>query len=143
MPATQTLRVKVGDLKGRMNLTGKGHSPCTVSIDYPAPLGEDQGFTSLELFLVSLASCSSHTIKYLLEKTGSRVNQMDTVATGHRRMDSHPTVLTTIELEYHFSGDGLTRDSVEGAIRTAEESMCPVWAMLRPTVEIAWSFRLE
>jgi uncharacterized OsmC-like protein len=56
------LCLEVGDMRGKMTLKGKGHSPFTVSIDYPPPLGEDQGFSSLELMMVSLASCSCHTV---------------------------------------------------------------------------------
>ncbi len=143
MSATQTLRVEVGDLEGKMNLTGKGHSPFTVSIDYPPPLGEDHGFTSLELLMVSLASCSCHTIKYLLERSGNRIAKIGAIATGHRRVDAHPTVLTRIELDYSLSGDGLGSDPVEKAIRTAEEKMCPVWAMLKGNVEVSWKYAVK
>lgn len=143
MSTNQTLQIEVGDLTGKMNLIGRGHSPFTVSIDYPPPLGEDQGFTSLELMMVSLASCSCHTIKHLLESSGSRVTKIAAVATGHRRMDAHPTLLTKIELSYSLSGDGLSSDSVEKAIRTAEEKMCPVWAMLKGNVEIVWKYVIE
>ena len=58
-------------------------------------------------------------------------------------MDAHPTLLTKIELAYSLSGDGLSSDSVEKAIRTAEEKMCPVWAMLKGNVEIAWKYVIE
>lgn len=143
MSTTQTLRVEVGDLRGKMNLTGKGHSPFTVSVDYPPPLGEDGGFTSLELLMVSLASCSCHTIKHMLESSGNRVSDVRAVATGHRRMDAHPTALTKIELDYSLSGEGLCSDSVEKAIRTAEEKTCPVWAMLKGNVEIAWRYAIK
>ena len=70
---TQTLTVVVGDLKGKMQLTGSGHTDSRVAIDYPPPLGEDNGFTSLELLMVSLASCSSHSIQYVLGTMGIKV----------------------------------------------------------------------
>ena len=140
---TQMLRVEVGDLKGKMNLTGRGHSPFAVAIDYPPPLGGDQGFTSLELLMVSLASCSCHTIKYVLESSGNSVTKIGATVTGHRRIDEHPTVLTKIELEYTLSGEGLRPESVEKAIRAAEEKMCPVWAMLKGNVEIVWKYSIQ
>ncbi len=143
MSATQELRIEVSDLKGKMNLTGRGHTPFTVSIDYPPPLGEDQGFTSLELLMVSLASCSCHTIKHLLERSGAHVAKIRASAIGHRRVDEHPTVLNRIELNYSASGEGLCSEVVERAIRTAEDKMCPVWAMLKGNVEIGWKFTVE
>jgi uncharacterized OsmC-like protein len=143
MSATQELRIEVGNLKGKMNLKGKGHTPFTVSIDYPPPLGEDQGFTSLELLMVSLASCSCHTIQYLIERSGAHVTKIGASAIGHRRADEHPTVLTKIELNYALSGERLCSEVVESAIRTAEDKMCPVWAMLKDKVEIHWKYAVE
>jgi uncharacterized OsmC-like protein len=58
-------------------------------------------------------------------------------------MDAHPTLLTKIELEYSLSGNGLGCDSVEKAIRTAEEKMSPVWAMLKGNLEIVWKYAIE
>jgi len=142
MASTMELKVEVGDLRGKMNLTGKGHTPSTVSIDYPPPLGEDKGFTSLELLMVSLASCSSHTIKYLLNVSGVPLDDIKVTATGQRRLDKHPTLLTKIELEFTLTGKGLENKAVEEAIRKAEESMCPVWALLKGNVEIVSRFTI-
>jgi len=52
-------------------------------------------------------------------------------------------LLTKIELEYSLSGNGLGCDSVEKAIRTAEEKMSPVWAMLKGNLEIVWKYAIE
>jgi putative redox protein len=143
MVSTITLNVEVGNLRGKMNLTGKGHTPSTVSIDYPPPLGDDGGFTSLELLMVSLASCSAHTVKYVLGASGTPVDDIRVHATGQRRMNVHPTVLTKIELDYSLAGKQLTSELVENAIRKAEESMCPVWALLKGNVEITWRFTIR
>jgi uncharacterized OsmC-like protein len=85
----QTLKVSVGNLKGKMQLTGIGHANKTVAIDYPAPLGEDNGFTSLELLMVSLASCSSHSIQYVLGTMGLKLEDLKAEAVGQRRIDQH------------------------------------------------------
>lgn len=143
MPASVTLQVEVGDLQGKMTMTGHGHTTHAVQIDYPAPLGSDNGFTSLELLMVSLCSCGCHTVKYLLEKEGKNVADIRAKATGHRRVDQHPTVLTKIELEYRLSGNGLSAESVERAIRAAEDQMCPVWAHLKGSVQIEWKYVLK
>ena len=136
------LKVTVGDLKGKMQLTGKGHAGHTVAIDYTPPLGEDQGFTSLELLMVSLASCSGHTLLFLLGKMGKPLDKLEVHAVGNRRLDVHPTVLTNIELHYTLSGVGLDAASVEKAIKMAEETYCPVWAMIKNNVVVSWKYKI-
>jgi putative redox protein len=139
---TQTLKVVVGNLKGKMQLTGCGHTEARVAIDYPPPMGEDTGFTSLELLMVSLASCSSHSIQYVMSTMGMELQDITASAVGKRRVDQHPTVLTQIELTWALKGKGLEQAQVEKAIRMAEEKYCPVWAMLRKEVEISWKVQL-
>jgi putative redox protein len=137
------LKVTVGDLQGQMQLTGKGHTGHTVPIDYTPPLGEDKGFTSLELLMVSLASCSGHTIQHLLGKMGKTLEKLEVHAVGNRRMDVHPTVLTKIELLYNLTGDRLDAASVEKAIKMAEETYCPVWAMVKNSVVVSWKYNIN
>lgn len=132
------LNVSVGGLQGRMQMTGRGHTGHEVAIDYTPPLGGDQGFTSLELLLVSLGSCSAHTIKFLLEKMGKTVEKLDVRVTGKRRMDQHPTVVTSAHLTYDIAGTGLDRATIDKVVKMAEEQYCPVWAMLRNNVAITW-----
>jgi putative redox protein len=101
-------------------------------------MGEDEGFTSLELLLVSLASCSGHTIQFLLGKMGKPVEKLEVKVVGKRRMDEHPTVVTNVHLKYEVKGDRLDQAAVEKAIRMAEEKYCPVWAMIRNNVTVTW-----
>ncbi|MDA8098565.1 MAG: OsmC family protein [Nitrospiraceae bacterium] len=137
------LNVTVGDLKGKMQLTGKGHSGHEVAIDYTPPMGDDQGFTSLELLLVSLASCSGHTVQFLLGKMGKKVEKLDVKVKGKRRMDEHPTMVTHAHICYALKGEGLDKESVEKAVKMAEEKFCPVWAMLRNNVTVTWECSVE
>ncbi len=137
------LTVTVGDLQGKMQLTGKGRTQHTVAIDYPPPMGDDKGFTSLELLMVSLASCSGHTIQFLLNKMKKPLEKLDVQAVGQRRLDVHPTVLTHIELHYSLKGSGLDAVTVEKVIRMAEETYCPVWALMRNNVIISWKYTIR
>ena len=137
------LKVTVNDLRGKMQLTGTGHTGHTVAIDYTPPLGEDKGFTSLELLMVSLASCSGHTIQFLLGKMGMPLDKLEVHASGVRRMDMHPTVLTDIALHYDLTGSGLDPASVEKAISMAEETYCPVWAMIKNNVSVSWKYTIH
>src|SRR5512136_568592 len=118
------MTVGVGNLTGKMHLTGKGHTGHEVPIDYFPPMGEDDGFTSLELLLISLASCSGHTVQFLLGRMGKTLEKLDVQVVGNRRTDAHPTVVSDAELQFTLKGDGLDAVSVEKAIAMAEETYC-------------------
>ncbi|WP_298267061.1 OsmC family protein [Geobacter sp.] len=143
MNAGTELKVTVGGLQGKMQLKGKGHTGHEVQIDYFPPLGEDNGLTSLELLMISLASCSGHTVLFLLRKMGKTVEDVAVNAIGNRRMDEHPTVITDIELQFDLKGDKLDAPSVERAIRLSEETYCPVWAMLKSSVALSWKYSIS
>ncbi len=128
-------------LQSGMRFTGKGHTAHEVQIDYTPPLGGDDGFTSLELLLVSLASCSGSTVLLLLKRMGKTVESLEVQAVGKRR-DEHPTVFTDIELRYNLKGAGLDTASVEKAITLSEAQFCPVWAMLKQSVAISWTYTI-
>jgi putative redox protein len=136
------IKVTVGGLRGKMQLTGTGHTGHEVQIDYLPPLGEGNGLMSLELLLISLASCSAHTVQFLLGKMGKNVEDLAVHAVGDRRMEVHPTVLTSVELAFAFKGNNLDAPSVERAIRMSEETYCPVWAMLKNSVAVTWRYSL-
>ncbi|HPU85823.1 MAG TPA: OsmC family protein [Candidatus Latescibacteria bacterium] len=132
------MKVTVGGLKGKMQLTAKGHTDHELTIDYFPPMGEDTGFTPLELVLAGLAGCSAHTIMFLLGKAGKKVDDIHVEAVGQRR-EEHPTMITHVELRISVKGQGLEKPIVERVIQAAEEKFCPVWAMLKTTVKITWT----
>ncbi len=136
------LKVKVGGLSGKMQLTGSVRGLYEVPIDYAPPLGDGNGFTSLELLMTSLCSCSGQTMLYLFSKQGMKVENIEIEAVGQRRVESHPTVLTAIDLHYRFFGNNLTGAVVEKAIAEAEDKLCPVWAMLKASTKITWNYEI-
>jgi putative redox protein len=137
------MKVRVGDLQGKMQLKGKGHTDHEVQIDYIPPFGEDNGFTPLELLMVSLASCSGHTTQLLLKKMGKTIEQLEVLAHGTRRMGEHPTIITDIDLQFNLKGDKLDAPSVENAIKMSEKEFSPVWAMLKNNVTISWNYSIS
>lgn len=126
----------------RMAFTGTGHTGDTVAIDYVPPLGEDHGIMPLELLLISLAACSGATVATLLGRMQQPLAGMEVRAVGERR-DEHPTVFTGIRLEFRMRGARVDRAAVEKALALSETQLCPVWAMLKPTVPITASCVIE
>jgi putative redox protein len=116
--------------------------PHTVMTDYPLkPDDAGAGPRPLEMLLGSLASCAGGSLAALLRRAGEPVRGLRVIARGRRRAE-HPTVFTEISLEFVVCGR-VEPSSVAKAVEQAEASICPVWAMLKPTTPITSSFRIE
>jgi len=112
-----------------------------LEMDYPMPGGDGAcaGLTPLQVLLASLAGCSGNTLALVLARMRQPVEAIEVEARGRRR-DEHPTVLTDITLDFAVRGKGVDPAAVARALAAAEDQLCPVWAMLKPGVEIAASF---
>ncbi|MGZ5439173.1 MAG: OsmC family protein [Candidatus Aminicenantales bacterium] len=128
--------------KAGMRFDGiSGRAGKSVAVDF-APEGEDiDGFTPLELLLASLASCSGQVVVGLLKRMGLEVKDLLVHARGTKK-EIHPTVLTSIELEFEFRGGTLDGVSIEKALALSEERFCPVWAMVKAATPIKATYRL-
>jgi putative redox protein len=130
------------DYQGGMKVAA-GDGEHTVTMDYPLEPGQTvAGLTPLKLLLASLAGCIGNTVPMLLAKRGQTVREFKVKVTGHRR-DEHPTVFTSLDVEFVLRGDGLDPAVVEHCITVADEKLCPVWAMIRPATPIATTYRIE
>jgi len=128
--------------KGGMRFDGKsGRAGKTVAIDF-TPEGEAiDGFSPLELLLTSLAGCSGQVTIGLLKRMGQEVRDLTVHARGTKK-EIHPTVLTSIELEFEFRGGRVDGGSVEKALALSEERFCPVWVMLKASAPITAGYRI-
>jgi putative redox protein len=107
-----------------------------VIVDYTAPIGEGEGYTSLELFLVSLSTCAGSSVALLLRKQGFTLTGLVVTATGERR-EQHPTCFETVDLLFDITSPDVTSEAVNKALMLSEQSICPVWAMVKGNVRIA------
>jgi putative redox protein len=128
-------------LQEKVRLTGHTRSESPVVIDYLPPLGDGAGWMPLELLLLSLAGCSGQTLLTILRKMEQPVRGLEVQAHGQRR-DEHPTIFTSITLEFRISGVGIDPAAVARAIALSEERYCPVWAMLKAGTTITSSFQI-
>jgi putative redox protein len=117
------------------------NGPHAVTTDYPLS-SKDQpaGFKPMELLLVSLAACAGSVVASLLARLHQPVSGVEVEARGQRR-DEHPTVFTTIALEFIVRGNGVEPAAVEKAIAHADR-LCPVWAMLKPGTPMTATYRI-
>lgn len=107
-----------------------------ITTDYYPPLGDGEGYTSLELLLMSLATCSGTSVVMMLRKMHKTVSGFIVHAKGIRR-EQHPTGFKEILLQFIVTSADVTEDDLQKAIQLSEETYCPVWAMLKGNVEIA------
>jgi putative redox protein len=128
--------------KGGMRFDGKsGRAGKLVAVDF-TPEGEPiDGFSPLELLLTSLAGCSGQVTVGLLKRMGQDVQDLTVRARGEKR-EIHPTVFTSVELDFEFRGGRVDGASVEKAFALSEERFCPVWVMLKASVPITAKFRI-
>ena len=125
----------------KVRFTGQARSEPPVVIDYLPPLGDGAGLMPLELLLLSLAGCSGQTVIGLLRMMEQPVQGLEVKACGQRR-DEHPTIFTSIGLEFVVHGADIDPALVSRAIALSEERYSPIWDMLKVGTTITSSFRL-
>ena len=138
--AGELLEVTV-DLDQKIHFSGASGVNPTVAIDYKPPLGDGQGYTPLELLLMSLAGCTGATMATLLRKMKKSVSGLKVNARGIRR-EAHPTCFEKILLEFVLSSPDATNTDVERALQLSEATYCPVWAMVKNNCEIVCEYRI-
>jgi putative redox protein len=106
-----------------------------ISIDYTPPLGDDLGYTSLELLLLSLSSCVGSSILTFLRKMKKTITGCEIQCRGIRR-EEHPTCFKTIYITIDLTSPDTTESDFNKVLELSEERYCPVWAMLKGNVEI-------
>lgn len=113
-----------------------------VAFDFKAPIGDGQGYNGLELLLMSFAGCSGTTIIYLLRKMGKNISGMKVNAKGLRR-DQPPIKFEKIFLEFVVNSKDTMDDDIQKAIHLAEESVCPVWQMVKNNVSVTTEYKIN
>jgi putative redox protein len=135
------LEVTVHSTNQKLGYTGALRALPAITMDYIPPFGDGQGYLPLELLLMSLGACSGGTVGLLLRKRGKTVTGITVNVKGERR-DQHPLAFKKIYLEFIVeSGDAEDVD-VQKAINLSEESLCPVWAMVKGNARIEVSHKI-
>lgn len=104
--------------------------------------GSDAGSSPKELLLMALGGCTAMDVIPILRKKHSPVEDVEIRVAGNVR-EEHPQIFTDIHIEYTFRGNGINPDDVERAIELSTTKYCSVSAMLRESVNITHSFRIE
>jgi len=135
------LEVTVNSTNQKLGYTGALRSLSPIAMDYIPPLGDGQGYMPLELLLMSLGTCSGATVGHLLKKMGKSVTGIKVNVKGTRR-EQHPLSFQKILLEFIVSTNDVKDADIQKAIKLAEESVCPVWAMVKGNAEITTEYKI-
>jgi putative redox protein len=112
-------------------------------MDGPAEFGgSNAGTRPKELILMALGGCTGSDVVAILKKKrvpvkSLQINLTATVA------EEHPQVFTDIHLEYVFAGEGIAAADVERAIELSTTKYCSVSAMLKASVKLTHSYKIE
>ena len=93
------------------------------------------GYTSLELFLLSLSSCLGTAILVILRKMKKEINSFSIESTGIRKTE-HPTGFKSIDIIIKFkTNTTISSEEMEKTLKMAEQ-ICPVLSMIKEQVVI-------
>ena len=124
-------------------LIAKADSTHWVAMDgSPTFGGSNAGSSPKELLLMALGGCTAMDVIPILHKKRAPVENVEIRVVGNVR-EEHPQVFTDIHVEYIIRGNGINPDDVERAIELSTTKYCSVSAMLRGSVNITHSFRIE
>ena len=124
---------------GEQAFTGRNESGGTVAM---GPVEEAKAcIAPMEMLLLGLAGCTGVDVVLILRKMRQPLEKVR-VEVRAKRADSHPRVYTEIEITYLLSGEELSKQAIEKAIKLSEEKYCSASAMLEMTAKIRSSYRL-
>jgi putative redox protein len=121
----------------------KGGSNHWVMIDGPEEFGGAEAASRpMEFILFGFAGCAGSDIASILQKMRSPVERFE-INIDAENATEHPKVFTSIHLTFLFAGRDVKAKDVERAIEMTRTKYCPVWAMLKESVEITYEYHVE
>ena len=123
-------------VNNKLKFAGSVEGNETLAIDYITPLGDDEGYTSLELLLLSLSSCVGSVVLIFLRKMNKTITSLGIKSKGLRRSE-HPTGFETVIVEINLTSPDVSNADMDKVLKLSEETYCPVWAMLKGNVSIS------
>lgn len=126
-----------------MTFAARADSNHWVTMDGPAEFGgSNAGSRPKELVLMALGGCTGSDVVSILQKKRVAVKDFRINLTA-QTAEEHPQVFTAIHMGYVFVGDGINPADVERAIELSTTKYCPVSAMLKASVKITHSYKIE
>ena len=139
---SKELKASVRLVNNKLKFEGLVEKNEPVSIDYISPQGDDEGYTSLELFLLSLSSCVGSSVIAFLRKMRKTVVSCEIMSDGLRK-EVHPTAFSKINLQINLGSPDVNDDDMIKVIKLSEDTYCPVWSMIKGNVEVEIKYTIN
>src|SRR5512133_635832 len=109
---SKELVASINLLNGKLHFEGNvtGNEP--VHIDYTPPLGDNLGYTSLELLLLSMSSCLGSSALTFLRRMNKTILDFKIESSGIRKQE-HPTGFRSISLKIIVKSPDLQEQDLE------------------------------
>ncbi len=111
-------------INDNVKFSGEAAGNPSINIDYVPPIGGGDGYTSLELLLLSLSSCLGTAVLIMLRRENISITSFAIKSKGSRRQE-HPTGFETIDLEISIKSENLTPAIMDKVINISE-SICQI-----------------
>jgi len=138
---TKELNTTIRLVNNKLHFVGSVCDNDPISIDYISPLGDDLGYTSLELLLLSLSSCLGSAMLTFLRRMNRTILGLEIKSRGERR-EEHPTGFKNIHLDIKLKSPDATDVEVKKVIELAEDKYCPVWSMIKGNTIVETEFEI-
>lgn len=138
-----TLTVKMQTIDDKAMFSAVARENSEIITDYFPPIGTGNGYTSLELFMISFGTCVSNTVLSLLRYRMKKTVEGVVAEVEGTVREEHPKGLSHILLKLDFKSDELSKDEVLEALKVAEDKMCPLWSMVKGNVEVDMEIKLS
>jgi putative redox protein len=138
---TKEVSASVVLINDNLNFKGIVGENTPLSIEYIPPLGDNLGYTSLELLLLSLSSCIGSSVLLFLRKMKKTIASFEIKSRGIRK-EEHPTGFKIIFVEINFKSSDVTSEELDKVIKLSEDTYCPVWSMIKGNAEIDVKYKI-
>ncbi|MCJ2512856.1 MAG: OsmC family protein [Candidatus Thermoplasmatota archaeon] len=136
------MKAIIKQIKG-ISFVGKTDSNHWVTIDGPKEFdGSEAAARPKELLLLALGTCTGSDVVTILNKKKMKFTDFELHLDAEEAKD-HPKVFTKIHIEFLFRGKDLNSNHIERAIELSQNKYCPITYMLKSSVEINTSYKLE
>ena len=138
---SKELKTSIRLLNEKLHFEGNADGNEPVSIDYTPPLGDNLGYTSLELFLLSLSSCVGSAILVMLRKMKKNIDLFEINPTGYRN-EEHPTGFHTIGMQVNLKSNNINQDDMQKVLDLIK-GICPVLSMMDSNIKVFFEYNIS
>ena len=129
--------------EGAMKFTAESESGASMVFDTGIKYGgSGKHVTPMETVAMALASCSGMDIVLILKKMRVDLKKLD-IKVDAKRRDREPAYFEDIKMTFTASGDGLTEEHLNKAMKLSVDKYCSVGIMLRDKATITYEGIVE